>query len=76
MQLTKTQRHINYTRSGRFTHEIGSTIYNVRVYSRESSKESLEDKMLRMMKSDLTRGRIYGKMAVPQAGSLPERGSV
>jgi hypothetical protein len=40
----------------------------------EAATESLEDKILRMMKNDLTNGGKSSKMVAPQADWLPERG--
>ena len=76
MQLEKAERKINNAQSSRFVQRIGSTVYTVNVYSKEGSKETLEDKIFRMMKSDLTNERFYGNMIMPQADALPERGSV
>ena len=76
MQLEKAERKINNAQSSRFVQRIGSTIYTVNIFSKEDSKESLEDKMFRMMQSDLTNERFCGNIRVPQADALPERGSV
>jgi hypothetical protein len=59
-----------------FSHKIGSTLFQVNVHYDEASAESLEDKIFRMLKNDLTKGGKSSKMAVPQADWLPERGSV
>ena len=76
MQREKAERKTNNAQSSRFVQRIGSTVYTVNIYSKEGSKESLEDKMFRMMQSDLTNERICGNIIVPQADALPERGSV
>ena len=59
-----------------FTHKVGSTIYQVNIRFDNAGKESLEEKILRMMKNDLTSAGKYGKMTLPQADWLSERGSI
>ena len=76
MQTKKAEREKNNAQSSRFVQRIGSTVYTVNIYPKEDSKESLEDKMFRMMQSDLTNERFYVNIRVPQADALPERGSV
>jgi hypothetical protein len=76
MQTQKAKREINNAQSSRFCQRIGSTVFTVNVYFNENGKETLEDKMFRMMKSDLTDGRYCGNIAMPQADALPERGSL
>ena len=76
MQLQKAERKNTNAQSSRFTHRIGSTVFSMGVYFKEDSKETLEEKMFRMMKSDLNNGQLCGNIMVPQADALPERGSV
>ena len=76
MQTIKAEREKSNAQSSRFSQRIGSTVYSVSVYFKEGSKETLEDKMIRMMKSDLNNGRFCGNITLPQADTLPERGSV
>jgi hypothetical protein len=59
-----------------FSHKIGSTLYHVNVHYDKAGKESLEDKIFRMMKNDLTGGAKSGIVQEPQADWLSERGSV
>jgi hypothetical protein len=75
MQTLKSEREDVNARSERFSMRIGSTVFEVHVLFNTGKAESLEDKMLRMMKSDLTGGQFYGKITMPQADRLPERGS-
>ena len=75
MQTVKDMREKINAQSSRFCKRIGSTVFTVNVYYKEDSKESLEDKMFRMMKSDLTKERFCSNIIVPQADALPERGS-
>ena len=42
--------------SNTFTKRIGRTTYHVRVFFSETSKESLNDKLLRLIKNDIARG--------------------
>ena len=76
MQTQKVEREKSNAQSSRFSQRIGSTVYSVSVHFKEGSKETLEDKMFRMMKSDLNSGRYCGNLTMPQADTLPERGSV
>ena len=76
MQLKNAEREKNNARSGRFSQRIGSTVYEVFVRFDTAKEESLEDKILRMMKSDLKNGRLSGSVILPQADRLPERGSI
>jgi hypothetical protein len=76
MQLKNAEREEINARSGRFVKRIGSTVYEVCVRFDTAKGESLEDKMFRLMKSDLKNGAKCGKIALPQAERLPERGSV
>jgi hypothetical protein len=63
-------------RAGGFTHKVGSTAYTVNVFCGTPEAESFEDKILRMMKNELKAGAKCGKMTMPQADRLPERGSI
>jgi hypothetical protein len=63
-------------RAGGFTKEVGSTLFQVNVRFDDAGKESLEEKILRMLKNDLTGGARCGNIKMPQADLLPERGSV
>jgi hypothetical protein len=54
MQTQKAERENSNAQSSRFCQRIGSTVFTVNIYFKEDSKESLEDKMFRMMQSDLT----------------------
>ena len=75
MQTQKAERENINAQPGRFCKRIGSTVYTVNIHFKEGGKETLEDKLFRMMKSDLTNRRFCGKMTVPQADALPERGA-
>ena len=55
---------------------IGSTTFKVNVHFNQASRETLEEKALRLMKNDLKFSHKNGKMKPLQAGWLPERGSL
>ena len=74
MQTQKAEREKNNVQSSRFCQRIGSTVYSVNIYCKEG--EALEDKMYRMMKSDLNSERIHGNIIMPQADALPEGSSI
>jgi hypothetical protein len=89
MQTSIVERQQNNVRPGRFSKRIGSTVYNVRVNFNTVKTESPEDKIIRMMKNDLTASALHGNMKMPQADAhpteqarqepwdrLPERGSI
>ncbi|GHV11581.1 hypothetical protein FACS1894219_02950 [Clostridia bacterium] len=59
-----------------FKHKIGSTLFEVNVRFDKAGKESLEEKILRMMRNDLKNGGKCAIIGTPQANWLPERGSV
>ena len=81
MQLQKAERE-KITRfawhdaPGRFEKRIGSAVYEVNVHYDNAEKESLKEKILRMMKNDLIFSEKHGTIKVPQADWLPERGSL
>ena len=48
MQTTKTKP----TNSATMTRRIGSTVYNVTIHFSETSKEDMNDKIIRLIKND------------------------
>ena len=87
MQAVQNQRENINAQSGRFFQRIGSTMYSVNVHFKEKSQETLEEKILRIIKRDLEQGpnresfrndlrnpRKSGIMNLPQADRLSERG--
>ena len=64
MQTSTIERENSNARSGQFSQRIGSTVYQVAIYFPDKETESLEDKILRLVKNDL----IYGVYE-------PERGN-
>jgi len=75
MQIKNAER--SRTVSGRFTKRIGSTLYEVNVYFNEAAKESLEQKIFRLIANDsLQSGEKCVTMERLQTERLPERGSL
>ena len=57
-----------------FLRRIGSTTYKVKIHFKKDGKETMEDKILRMMHNELLEtGKEYGIMAVPQMSRQSER---
>ena len=54
---------------------IGSTVYDVEIYVRKDKGETVEDKVMRLIRNDLNPASRYVKMNMPQTGRLPERSS-
>ena len=54
---------------------IGSTVYEVHVRFSQDAKETMTDKLLRLIKNDLNLISDHSKMGLPQTGRLPERSS-
>jgi len=55
---------------------IGSTNYRARVFYNPDAKETLEEKVRRLLKNDLHSAPGGAKLELLQAGWLPERGSL
>ena len=55
---------------------IGSTLYRVRAHFSETSKETLDDKILRLLKNDLNNADNHVKIELLQTGRLPEGSSL
>ena len=57
-----------------FTRRIGQTTYKVRVHLSETSGETMEDKILRLIRNDgLAIDKKYGIMELPQMSRQSER---
>jgi hypothetical protein len=54
---------------------IGSTVYEVRSYFNPAATETIEEKILRIIKSDLTGWQNRAILRVSQTARLPERSS-
>ena len=55
---------------------IGSTVYVTNVYFKNDAAETMNDKILRLIKNDLKFGSKNDNIKVLQMGGLPERGSL
>ncbi|NLB28813.1 MAG: hypothetical protein GX823_01080 [Clostridiales bacterium] len=55
---------------------IGSTVYEVRMHFNSDAKETMDDKILRLIRNDLNKPPQDAKMALPQTSRLPERSSL
>jgi hypothetical protein len=76
MQTSKSEREIINARSGRFMQRIGSTVYRVSVFFPDEESETLEAKILRLIKNDLIYAPERGMMEPLQTGRLPDGGSL
>ena len=57
--VTETSDTANTAESlGTFTKRIGNTTYTVNVYSNPNSKETFNDKLLRIIKNDIASGKF------------------
>jgi len=85
MRTGENKRDVINAQSGRFSQRIGSTVFSVNVHFKEESQETLEEKILRLIKRDLEFGsnRVRNDLrksglgaiiSLPQADWLPERG--
>ncbi|MCL2817722.1 MAG: transposon-encoded TnpW family protein [Clostridiales bacterium] len=54
---------------------IGSTVYEVNVYFNPDAKETINDKILRLIKNDLHPAASDATIGLPQTGWLPEGSS-
>jgi hypothetical protein len=59
----------------RFTKRIGSTVYKVGLYFKPDAKETIEDKILRMIKNEWNCSQKYDIIKPLQADWLSERSS-
>jgi hypothetical protein len=76
MQTKQAERENLSTRSSRFVEKIGSTRYSVTMFFPDTASETLEDKIFRLAKSDLTFQSGYAKMTSLQTARLPNGGSL
>ena len=76
MQTLKSSREKVNAQSSRFTKRIGSTMYTVNVYLSSTSRETMQDKVLRLVRNEsgnsfLKNPQIYGSMESLQTVRLP-----
>ena len=77
--MHKNNQTVNIQRvadTSRFTKRIGSTVYKVGIYFKQDAKETMEDKIIRLVKNEWNCSQNYGIMGVLQTERLPERSSV
>ena len=55
---------------------IGSTVYVTKLYVRNDAAETMDDKILRLIRNDLHYTQKDDIMVLPQTGRLPERSSI
>jgi hypothetical protein len=58
------------TQKHHYQKRIGNTIYNVEIHFDETSKETFEEKVLRLIKNDLTLLSKGGILKMPQTGGV------
>ena len=68
-------------KTGRFSKQIGSTVYEVNTYFNKDAKECIEDKIIRLIRNEIRINELnylkgYGIMAMSQMNRLPERSSL
>ena len=67
--VKKENKNFAYT-----THRIGGTTYKVKVVFNENGGETMEDKILRIVRNDMvTNDGTYGIMETPQMSRQSER---
>ena len=67
--MVQTENNASY-----MTRRIAGTVYKVKVMFNENSSESMEDKILRIVRNDMvTNDGTYDIMAVPQMSRQSER---
>ena len=55
---------------------IGSTVYITKLYVRNDAAETMDEKILRLIRNDLNYTAKNDIMVLPQTGRLPERSSI
>jgi len=60
----------------RFSRNIGRTTYRIGIHFSPNARETLDEKIRRLLKNDLKSAPNDGKIEPLQAGWLPERSSV
>ena len=76
MQTSKSSRETNNAQTSRFSKRIGSTTYRVTMYFPDNESESLETKILRLIKNDLNYQSDSIIMGLLQTDWLPDGGSL
>ena len=77
--MQKNNQTVNIERvadTSRFTKRIGSTVYNVGIYFKQDATETMEDKILRLIKNEWNCSQKNGTIGLLQTERLLERSSV
>jgi hypothetical protein len=64
-----------YSKSVVMHRRIGSTVYLINAYVKNDAAETIEEKVLRLVKNDLQHEPGHAKISTLQAGWLSERSS-
>ena len=79
-QMPSPKAHYSEEETRTIRRKIGNTVYRVSVYFSGTSKETLNDKILRVATNDLNFGLTIpencGTLGVPQTGRLLDGGSL
>jgi hypothetical protein len=54
---------------------IGSTVYVTKLYVKNDAAETMDDKILRIIRNEWNCSQKNGTIGLPQTGRLPERSS-
>ncbi len=71
----KATANSQYSKSAVMRRRIGSTVYLINAYVKNDAAETIEQKVLRLVKNDLQHAPDHAKMSTLQAGWLSERSS-
>jgi hypothetical protein len=71
----KATANSTYSKSVVMRKRIGSTVYVTNVYLKNDAGETMDEKILRLIKNDLHLSTRPVMMELPQMGRLSERGS-
>jgi len=73
--MTNIERKNNAQEQFVLTRRIGSTVYEVNVNFNQDAKETMDEKLLRIVKNSLNLQAKNDKMVMLQTSGLPERSS-
>ena len=73
LPMAATHEHTAHAEPAQLRKRIGSTVYEVRVRFNPDAKETMDDKILRLVRNDLNKPPQNAKMTLPQTSRLPER---
>lgn len=73
MQTAKKQGGFAHAKALDTQKRIGSTVYEVAVFMNQNAGQTIEEKLLRIVKNDLIPAHQTGRIKLPQTGRLLER---